>query len=54
MAMARWQLGEREEAKRLLDELTAWMEKNRSEDDGLRQLWNEAAELIRGSGSESR
>jgi tetratricopeptide (TPR) repeat protein len=42
LAMARWQLGEREEARRLYDRAVEWMTKNKPDDDELRQFLAEA------------
>jgi tetratricopeptide (TPR) repeat protein len=46
LAMAHWQLGEKEEARKSYDQAVAWMEKNQPEDDELRRFREEAATLL--------
>jgi tetratricopeptide (TPR) repeat protein len=46
LAMARWRLGERPEARRLYDQAVQWMEKNRPRNEELRRFRGEAAELL--------
>jgi tetratricopeptide (TPR) repeat protein len=47
LAMAHGQLGEKEEARKSYDEAVQWMEKNRSTDEELRRLREEAAKLLK-------
>jgi serine/threonine protein kinase/WD40 repeat protein/Flp pilus assembly protein TadD len=53
LAMARWQLGERDEALRLYDRAIEWMQKNRPNDEELRRFRAEAAAML-GIGGSSR
>jgi tetratricopeptide (TPR) repeat protein len=46
LAMAHWQLGEQEEARRWYDKAVAWMEKDRPKDEELGRFRAEAAELL--------
>ena len=45
LAMAHWQLGEKDEARYWFDQAVAWMEKNKPEDEELKRFRDEAAEL---------
>jgi len=51
LALARWRLGDKEQARRWYDQARQWMDKNRPDDERLRRLRAEAAELfgIRGN-----
>jgi hypothetical protein len=44
--MARWRLGQRDEARAWYDKAVAWMEKNQPKDEGLRRFRAEAATLL--------
>ncbi len=46
LAMARWQLGERDEARRCYDQAVSWMEKNQPRNEELRRFRAEAAVLL--------
>ncbi len=46
LAMAHWQLGEKDEARKWYDQAVAWMEKNRPKDAELLRFHQEAAELL--------
>ena len=46
LAMAYWQLGEREQARRWYDEAVTWMKQNQSKDAALRRFRSEAQELL--------
>jgi tetratricopeptide (TPR) repeat protein len=46
LAMARWQLGQKEEARTWYDKAVAWMEKIRPKDEGLLRFRAEAAALL--------
>jgi tetratricopeptide (TPR) repeat protein len=46
LAMAHWELGQREQARTCYDQAVAWMEKNRSGDPDLLQWRTEAARLL--------
>jgi tetratricopeptide (TPR) repeat protein len=46
LAMAHWQLGEKEEARKWYDQAAAWMDKNQPKNDDLRRFRAEAAELL--------
>jgi serine/threonine protein kinase/Flp pilus assembly protein TadD len=46
LAMAHWQLGEREEARKRYQQAVDWMAKNRPKDEELRRFRAEAAELL--------
>lgn len=46
LAMAQWQLGKQEEARRLYGEAVEWMEANKPKDPELRRFSEEAARLI--------
>jgi tetratricopeptide (TPR) repeat protein len=46
LAMAHWQLGEKEEARKWFDQAVAWIEKNKPEDEELKRFREEAAELL--------
>jgi serine/threonine protein kinase/tetratricopeptide (TPR) repeat protein len=46
LAMAHWQLGEKEEARKWYDRAVEWMQKNKPNDEALRRFHAEAAELL--------
>ena len=46
LAMAHWQLGEEDEARRWYDKSVEWMEKEKSDNEELHHLRSEAAELL--------
>jgi serine/threonine protein kinase/Flp pilus assembly protein TadD len=46
LAMAHWQLGEKEQARQWYDRAMRWMEKNQSKNDELHRFRSEAAELL--------
>ena len=46
LAMAHWQLGDKEQARKHYDRAGQWMEKNRLQDKGLRRFHAEAAALL--------
>ena len=46
LAMAHWQLGNKEEARSWQDQAVAWMEKNKPQDEELRRFRAEAAALL--------
>jgi tetratricopeptide (TPR) repeat protein len=46
LAMAHWQLGEKEKARQWYDKAVAWMDKNKPNDDELRRFRAEAADLL--------
>jgi eukaryotic-like serine/threonine-protein kinase len=46
LAMAHWQLGNQDEARKWYDKAVQWMEKNKPQDEELRRLRAEAAELL--------
>jgi serine/threonine protein kinase/Flp pilus assembly protein TadD len=46
LAMAHWQLGEKDKARRWYDQAVGWMEKNKSSDPDLLQFRTEAAQLL--------
>jgi uncharacterized protein HemY len=46
LAMAHWQLGEKDQARQWYDRGVQWMEKNQPKNDELRCFRNEAAELL--------
>ena len=46
LAMAHWQLGEKEEARKWYDRAVSWMDKNQPKDEELRRFRTEAAELL--------
>jgi tetratricopeptide (TPR) repeat protein len=46
LAMAHWQLGEKDEAGQLYNRAVEWMEKNQPDNDELRRFRAEAAELL--------
>jgi hypothetical protein len=46
LAMAHWQLGETEEARRWYDRAVAWMDKNLTQDDELKRFRAEAEALM--------
>jgi len=47
LAMAHWQLGEQDEARRWYGKAVEWMEKQQTEDDQLRRYRAEAEELLK-------
>jgi tetratricopeptide (TPR) repeat protein len=47
LAMAHWQLGEKEEARKWYDRAVAWMDKNNPSDEELRRFREEAAKLLK-------
>src|SRR5262249_33140275 len=50
LAMARWQLGERDLARACFDQAVAWIEKNKPDDSELRQFRAEAEGLLSAEG----
>jgi tetratricopeptide (TPR) repeat protein len=46
LAMARWQLGDRQQAQKYYSQAVEGMEKDKPQDDGVRRLQAEAAELL--------
>ena len=46
LAMAHWQLGEKEKARTGYDQAVQWMEKNQPQNEELRRFRTEAAELL--------
>ena len=46
LAMAHWQLGEKEEARKWFDQAVDWMEQNKQQDDDAKRFREEAAELL--------
>jgi hypothetical protein len=46
LAMAHWQLGEKDQARRWYDRAVQWMDKNDPKNDDLRRFRKEAAELL--------
>jgi tetratricopeptide (TPR) repeat protein len=46
LAMAHWQLGEKEQARQWYDKAVQWMDKNDPKNDELRRFRSEAAELL--------
>ena len=46
LAMAHWQLGEKDEARKWYDQAVQWMEKNQPQDEELRRFRAEAEELL--------
>ena len=46
LAMAHWQMGEKEQAGKWYDQAVQWMEKNKPQDEELRRFRTEAAELL--------
>jgi tetratricopeptide (TPR) repeat protein len=47
LAMAQWQLGERDKARMWYDRAVQWMEKDQPNDEELRRFRAEAAELLK-------
>jgi len=47
LAMAHWQLGSKDEARKWYDQAVRWMEKNKPQDEELGRFRAEAAELLR-------
>ena len=46
LAMAHWQLGDKEQARKWYDQALEWMEKNKPQDEELKRFRAEAAELL--------
>jgi hypothetical protein len=46
LTLAHWRLGDKAQARRWYDQARQWMDKNRSDDEGLRRLRAEATELL--------
>jgi hypothetical protein len=46
LAMAHWQLGQKEEARNWFDKAVEWMDMNHSKNEELRRFRTEAAELL--------
>jgi Flp pilus assembly protein TadD len=46
LAMAHWQLGERDQARRWYDRAVQWMDKDQPKNEELRSFRSEAAELL--------
>ena len=46
LAMAHWHLGDKDQAREWYDRAVQWMEKNKRQDEDLRQFRAEAAELL--------
>ncbi len=46
LAMAHWQLGEKDEARQWYDQAVEWMEQKQPDNDELRRFRVEAAELL--------
>lgn len=46
LAMAHWQLGEKDEARKWYDKAVPWMEKNNAKNEELRRFRAEAKELL--------
>jgi tetratricopeptide (TPR) repeat protein len=46
LAMARWQLGQKDEARKWYDKAVAWMDKNQPKNDELRRFRAEEAALL--------
>ena len=46
LAMANWQLGKKEEARKWYDKAVQWMDKNQPKDEELRRFRSEAEELL--------
>jgi Flp pilus assembly protein TadD len=46
LAVAHWQLGNKEEARRWYDKAVEWMEKNAPQDDGFRRYRAEAEQVL--------
>jgi uncharacterized protein HemY len=46
LAMAHWQLGEKEQARTWYDRAVQWMDKHQPQDEELRRFRTEAAELL--------
>jgi tetratricopeptide (TPR) repeat protein len=46
LAMARWQLGDKEKARKWYDQAVQWTQKNQPQDEELRRFRAEAAELL--------
>jgi serine/threonine protein kinase len=46
LAMARWQLGEKDRAKEWYEKAVAWMDENRPDDEELRRFRDEAEEVL--------
>ena len=46
LAMAHWQLDEKDEAHKWYDRAVEWMEKNKQQDEELKRFRDEAADLL--------
>ena len=46
LAMAHWQLGEKEQARQWYDRAVEWMDKNQPKDDEFPRCCSEAADLL--------
>jgi hypothetical protein len=46
LAMAHWQLGDKDQARKWYGQALAWMEKNQPNDDELRRFRSEAEEVL--------
>jgi superkiller protein 3 len=46
LAMAHWQLGDKQQARKWYDQAVQWMDKNQPEDEELRRFRDEAAQLL--------
>ena len=46
LAMAHWQLGDKEQSRKWYDRAVEWMEKNQPSDENLRRFRSEAAALL--------
>ena len=46
LAMAHWQLGEKDKAREWYDRAVQLMDKNQTKDDEVRRFWTEASELL--------
>jgi uncharacterized protein HemY len=47
LAMAHWQLGDKEQARQWYDKAVPWMDKNKPQDEELRRFRAEAAALLK-------
>jgi tetratricopeptide (TPR) repeat protein len=47
LAMAQWQLGEKEQARRLYDKVAQWIDTTKPQDEALRRFRAEAAALLK-------
>jgi tetratricopeptide (TPR) repeat protein len=53
IAMAHWQIGEKDEARKWFDKSVKWTKEKDPRNAGLRQFWTEAAELLGQPGPET-